>query len=592
MIRAFYDHVAGFHRAICRCAQGSVALIGALSIIVLVGMGAFAVEASAGYSTKVSNQRIADMAALAGALAYNVASDQTAMTATAKAVVTAQGLAASTAAVALVTDAATSKQLVQVTITTTVPLSLGRVLTTDTGFDVISVGMASTSSPSPAPPCIAALSSTVTNGVDLTGGTTLSAAGCAINTNAGVSVPYGTYITAKQVNAGKTVSNPGGGLTTAPTANQINQNKANAASDWASGLTALKAVLCQVNQLAGTSDPDYPDGNTVCTNPVVSPNSVGATDLNLNYSPSASLAVYFNSSNNTYTIPYSWISANYPGGKIKSLNISGGITVYLQGPLTLDMSAVSMGGTALHFGSGNVSIAGSIVLNGGALVDFDVGSGNTITIGNASGTSINVGGGSKLCFTLNCVAPTVLAGTFSVGGSTGGNITTSGGSTIVFPKAMTHVINGNLSLNGSSTFGSGSYIIKGNFTNNTGGAMTGVDVTFALGGTFTLSGGTSLDLAAPASSSTYGVPDVLIATKSSAATTIGGGSADKYAGLIYAPKSALNLSGGAAVSANSAACLMLIVNNIAISGGGTFSTGTCTGVTGSSGTTPSVALFK
>jgi hypothetical protein len=560
-----------------------------LSIIALVGMGAFAVEASAGYSTKVSNQRIADMAALAGALAYNVANDQTAMTATAKAVVAAQGLSAGTAAVALVTDAATSKQLVQVTITTTVPLSLGRVMTTATGFDVISVGSASVSATTTAaPPCIAALSSTVTNGVDLTGGTTLSAAGCAINTNAGVSVPYGTYITAKQVNAGKTVSNPGGGLTTSPTANQINQNKANAASDWASGIAALKAILCQVNKLTGTSDADYPDNNTVCTSSLVSPNSVGTTDLNLNYSPSASLAVYFNSSNNTYTIPYSWISANYPGGKIKTLNISGGITAYLQGPLTLDMNAISMGGTALHFGSGNISIAGSIVLNGGALVDFDVGSGNTITIGNVSGTSINVGGGSKLCFTLNCVAPSALAGTFSVGG----DILTSGGSTIVFPKAMTHVINGNLSLNGSSTFGSGSYIIKGNFTNNTGGVMSGVDVTFALGGTFTLSGGTSLDLAAPASTSSYGVPDVLIATKSSAATTIGGGSADKYAGLLYAPKSTLNLSGGAAVSANSAACLMLIVNNIAISGGGTFSTGSCTGVTGSSSTTASVALFK
>jgi hypothetical protein len=589
MIRAFFDHVAAFNRAICRCTQGSVALIGALSIIALVGMGAFAVEASAGYSAKVSNQRIADMAALAGALAYNVASDQTAMTATAKAVVTAQGLAASTAAVALVTDATTSKQLVQVTITTTVPLSLGRVMTTATGFDVISVGMATVSAPtSTAPPCIAALSSTITNGVDLTGGTTLSAAGCAINTNAGVSVPYGTYITAKQVNAGKIVSNPGGGLTTAPTANQVNQNKANAASDWASGITALKAVLCQVNQLTGTSDPDYPDGNTVCTSPLVSPNSVGTTDLNLNYSPSASLGVYFNNSNNTYTIPYSWISANYPGGKIKNLNISGGITAYLQGPLTLDINLVSMGGTALHFGSGNVSIAGSIVLNGGAVVDFDVGSGNTITIGNVSGTSITVGGGSKLCFTLNCTAPAALAGTFSVGG----NITTSGGSTIIFPAAMTHVINGNLSLNGSSTFGSGSYVIKGNFTNNTGGAMTGVDVTFALGGTFTLSGGTSLDLAAPASTSSYGVPDVLIATKSSSATTIGGGSSDKYAGLLYAPKSALQLSGGAGVSANSAACLMLIVNNIAISGGGTFSTGSCTGVTGSSSTTASVALFK
>jgi len=587
MIRAFYDHVAEFRRAICRCAQGSVALIGALSIIALVGMGAFAVEASAGYSTKVSNQRIADMAALAGALAYNVASDQTAMTATAKAVVTAQGLAASTAAVALVTDAATSKQLVQVTITTTVPLSLGRVLTTDTGFDVISVGMATTTTPSTAPPCIAALSSTVSNGISMTGTTALNAAGCAINTNAGISLPYSsTTITAKEVNAGKAISGSTW-ITTTPTANKVAQNKANAASDWASGITALKAALCQVNQLTGTSDADYPDGNTICANPLVSPNSIGTTDLNLNYSPSASLAVYFNSSNNTYTIPYSWISANYPGGKIKNLNISGGITAYLQGPLTLDINLISMGGTALHIGSGNISIAGNIVLNGGAVVDFDIGTGNTVTIGNVSGTSINAGGGAKICFTLNCTAPSAAAGTFS----TSGDIITSGGSTIIFPRAMTHVINGNLSLNGSSTFGSGTYIIKGNFTNNTGGTMSGSDISFALGGTFTLTGGTSLDLAAPSSTSSYGIPDVLVATKSTAATTIGGGSANKYGGLVYAPKSALSISGGSSVSSNAAGCLMMIVSTITMSGG-TSATSTCTGLTGSASSTASVGLFK
>lgn len=623
MIRAVFDHVVAFHRAISRCAQGSVALIGALSVIALVGMGAFAVEASAGYSAKVSNQRIADMAALGGALAYNVANDQTAMTATAKAIVVAQGGTAGSAAVALVTDPAPSKQLVQVTITTTVPLSLGRVLTTATGYDVISVGMATVNTPSAAPPCIAALSSSITNGVDLSGGTSISAPGCAINTNAGVNVPNGTSITAKQVNAGKTVTNPGNAITTSPTANQINQNKANAASDWASGNSALKAALCQVNRLTGTSDPDYADGNTNCASPMTATTAiatVGASDWTLNYSPAANVAAY-RTGNATYVIP----AGTYTIG---TLTLAGGITATFQGPSTIKMNAVSMGGTALTFGDGTVSVSGALSLSGGVTVTIgngahgfgsvtvgggsklNVGSGNvnivaglnvsgggstvnfanatgdSIVIGPASGDAINLSGGSVLSFVPSGSSP--LTSVFSANG----RVVTAGGSTLTFPNTLTHVINGDLNLNGGSTFGSGSYIIAGNFTNNTGGTMSGVDVTFALGGTFTLSGGTSLDLAAPASTSSYGVPDVLIATKSSAATTIGGGSSDKYAGLFYAPKSALQLSGGAAVSANSSACLMLIVNNIVISGGGTFSTGSCTGVTGSSGTTASVALFK
>jgi Flp pilus assembly protein TadG len=118
MVRGWI-HLMAFHvRRIIDDARGGVALIGALSLTTLVGMGAFAVEATRGYAADTTNQRVADSAALAGALAYNVNSNTSEMTATAKAVVVAQGLPASAATVALVTDSATSKQLVRVTITT------------------------------------------------------------------------------------------------------------------------------------------------------------------------------------------------------------------------------------------------------------------------------------------------------------------------------------------------------------------------------------------------------------------------------------------------------------------------------------------
>lgn len=574
--------MAAHGASLASATRGAVAVIGALSLTVLVGMGAFAVEISRGHAADTANQRIADLAALAGALAYNVNSNPSEMTATAKAVVVAQGLPANAATVALVTDSATSKQLVQVTVTTSVPLALGRVLTSALAYDVTAVGSATTSTTTTAaPPCIAALSSTPTYGITMGGGTSLSAPGCAISTNAGITVPWGTQITAKQANAGKSVNNPGNGLTTSPTSKDIVQNKANAASDWMKDDSALKAALCQVNKLTGASDPDYADGNDDCISELATATANGTDDWDLNYSPASNVAP-FRTGNSSYVVP---------GGtsrNIRTLNIAGGMTVTFEGPVNLTVKTLNMGGTALHIGSGNIVVGGKIEMNGGSLIDIDVGVGNMVTLGSSGGVSINVGGGAKICFTAGCVAPTAAAGKFSANG----NIVTSGGSTIVFPKAAIHVINGDLSLNGSSTFGAGTYIVKGYFSNNTGGFMAGTDVSFALGGTFTLSGGTSLDLAAPGAASSYGIPGVLFATKTSNATMIGGGSGNKYAGLLYAPKSDLTLKGGASMSAYGGNCLMMILNTLSLLEGGSASTGTCSGLSGTSSSVANVALFK
>lgn len=583
MFRVWSPSIATFARRLRHSTRGGVALIGALSLTSVIGMGAFAVEATQGYAAKTSNQRIADMAALAGALAYNVNNSTAEMTATAKAVAAAQGLPASAAAVALVTDAATSQQLVEVTVTTNVPLTLGRVLTPALSYDVSAVGAATlTTTATVTPPCIAALSGTPAYGVALNGGTSINAPGCAVSTNAGVSVGGGASITTQQVNAGKSVDTNGGAtITTTPTANNIFQNKTNAASDWMIADSGLKAALCQVNKLNSTIDTDYADDNDDCISELATPSAAGAADWDLNYSPASNVAAY-RTSNNSYLVPAGTYSINV-------LRLAGGVTATFQGPVNLSIGSISMGGgTTLHIGGGNISVERKIDLSGGAVLDIDVGVGNSVTIGkeSSSGTSISIAGGSKVCFTANCAAPTAAAGKFSAAGE----INSNGGSTIVFPKAETHIIGGDLDLQGNSTFGAGTYIIGGNFTNNTGGTMTGTDVSFVLGGTFTLSGGTSLDLAAPGASS-YGLSGILVATKSSADTRIGGGSTNKYAGLIYAPKSDLTISGGGAISTQGSACLMMIVDTLTLSGGGSASTGVCSNLS-TTGATERVALFR
>jgi hypothetical protein len=579
MVRGWIRSFSRAARCLCTATHGGVAVIGALSLTTIVGMGAFAVEATQGYAAKTNNQRVADMAALAGALAYNVNNSTSEMTATAKAVVAAQGLPANSAAVALTTDAASGKQLVQVTVTSNVPLALGRVLTSALSYDVSAVGAATTSTTA-TPACIAAVSGTPATGIAMSGGTSITASGCAVATNAGIAMTGSASITGKEVDAGKSISKSGGAsIATSPNGGNVHAGKAHATSDWMLDDAGLKLLLCRVNKLNGTTDSDYPDGNTACASPLVTPAAPGPQDWSLDYSPDSAVAAYWKGSG-AYIVP--------PGTyAIRNLSLAGGITATFQGPVNLTIASISMGGgTTLHIGNGNISVSGKIDLSGGALADIDVGVGNAVTIGATAGTAISVGGGSRLCFTANCAAPTAAAGTFSAGG----DITSNGGSTIIFPKAATHVIDGDLDLSGSSTFGSGSYVIAGDFTNNTGGTMSGADVTFALGGTFTLSGGTSLDLAAPGASSSYGVPGLLFATKSSADSRIGGGSSDQYAGLLYAPDSDLTISGGAAISANGSNCMMMIVGTLTLSGGGSTSTGTCPNL--ASRTVDDVALFK
>jgi Flp pilus assembly protein TadG len=82
MFRPAVFPVAAHLRRLVRSTRGGVAVMGALSLTVIVGMGAFAVEATRGYAADTTNQRVADAAALAGALAYNVGNNPAQMTAT------------------------------------------------------------------------------------------------------------------------------------------------------------------------------------------------------------------------------------------------------------------------------------------------------------------------------------------------------------------------------------------------------------------------------------------------------------------------------------------------------------------------------
>ena len=84
--------------------RASIALVGAAVIAMLAGMAAVAVDLGTAYLAKVADQRTADSAAYAGALAYNASSSTATMNSAVGNLAVLNGLPAGAAAASLVTS--------------------------------------------------------------------------------------------------------------------------------------------------------------------------------------------------------------------------------------------------------------------------------------------------------------------------------------------------------------------------------------------------------------------------------------------------------------------------------------------------------
>jgi hypothetical protein len=396
------------------------------------------------------------------------------------------------------------------------------------------------------------LSGAVTYGVSLTGGTRLAASGCAVVTNSGVSATSGTAITAAQVVAGKTVNDEAAqwgtpGITTTPTAKNIKENKSGAASDTVGTDSRVVAGFAKV----GYADPVTAPGN-------------GAQAYNFDSNHSGAVSKYWNGGTGSYTLP----AGTYD---MTSMSVSTPVTFQNNAIIHVSGNISVGGGMKLAIGNNaSLDVGGSITLGGSATMT--VASGN-VTIGkDASGFAINTGGSAVLSFG---------DGTFSANG----NITTGGASSIGFGVTKYHYINGTLTLNGSASFGAGGYFINGNFVGTSGGNITGSNVTFFLAGALQGSGASIMNLSAPTDDNGGGVTDLLFATKSSAASSLGAGSSAVYGGMIYAPNSDMSFSGAATANGGSR-CFSVVVSTFTMSGGsatGSACTGIGSGGSGSSG---------
>jgi Flp pilus assembly protein TadG len=519
-------------RTFLRARRGSIAVYTGVMLPVLAGMAGLGSEYAYGMMSKSQNQRIADAAAFAGAQAYatlvnsNATGATAAMNAAVSRMATLNGLD-STAAVGSLVASPTGdgKQAVQVTVTTTQNLVLTQMISDKTSLTIKASAFAeltpgSGGSGNGTPGCVLAVSATG-GGVTMSGGTTLSAPSCAVNSNNTVTVPCGTYITTTLVTynsaAAPSVGCPGG--IAAPTGKTLTISKAST-TDWLAGNATVSQAATNYATVAAMTAPTGPSvaSKTAIVFGWTTSGSSAPSTLIASQSSNGCSASWA-SGTSTWTVT----CANNGTYSFGDISLGGGINVNWAlggtGSTYSFSGAIRNTGATLKFGAGNYKAVTGLYTGGGSATQFLYGgtfqfgrntngcssaysichtgsslsfagpvnmtlsngldSGNTtMTIGagstansynlgpgNGTNKVFNVGGGGKLT-----LADATSGGSFNAVG----NITTGGGSCLTLPAAAQHNIKGNISSAGGLTLGAGVYTINGYFAlgENGGGAVS------------------------------------------------------------------------------------------------------------------------
>lgn len=534
--------IAGFLKVFGRARRGSVSTITALSLPLLIGVAGLVTEYGHGLLVKVENQRVADVAAYAGALAYNSSNSTTSMTSAADAVGSLNGLASTALSVNLVASpSGDGNQAVQVTVNTQVPLLLSHILEASTALPVSSTAYAELKAG--APGCIIALNSSGT-GVTLTGGTAITANACAVASNNTVSVPCGDTITTTTVDydSAGPPSQPCGGIV--PPSGTATVNLAHIPTpDPLAGNTEVTGATSRLSSVGGMTAPGAPSVS-------------GGTAVNFAYSTASTQSQLAadgcsgSFASNTWTVTctgassYTFGPITTGGGITVNFNVSGSASTTYNFNGSIDNT-----GTAMTFGPGTYNISQGVITGGGTTTTFAAGTynigratsacsgsgdysicntGTTLTFGgpstfvlqggvyNSGGSKLTMGSGSTNSFQIgpSSTGNAVYAGggsTTVFADATGSgdvfqldgnfNVASGGGSCMTISAASEHDINGYFSTAGGTLLGSGIYTVTGYVGLGTGGGgnvtcngasvgMSGAGVTFVVGGASTPASGT------------------------------------------------------------------------------------------------------
>ena len=403
--------------AFLRSKSGNVTILSAIFITGLIGASGLTVEFGNALLNHMENQRVADLAAIGGANVYSATSSETDAAAAVTNVASLNGIPSSAITSAVVNSpSGDGNQAVQVTVATTVPLVLSRVIWSQASLPVRVSAYAEIKAG--APGCVIALGTGGT-GVTLSGGTAVNASGCAVDSNNSVSVPCGTTITTKYLgyDSSSAPSEPCNGIQP-PSGSSL----------------AIRKQLT-TDPLAGTTEVTGATGRLSTVSELVSPagpSLSGGTSVTFGYSQASVIsAVAQAGCTASFSSPIWTVACGSGTYNFGAISLSGGITVNFTttsgaGSETLNFNGqINNSGTALHFPAGKYNIAGGVVSGGGSTTTFGPG---TFNIGKST-TSCNGYTGYSICNTgtLMSFGSSASASKFVLAGG----IYNSGGETLV-----------------------------------------------------------------------------------------------------------------------------------------------------------------
>ncbi len=639
---------------ILRDTRGTILVLSAFLLAGVIGVSALAVEFGLGLYRHIEDQRMADIAAYSGALAYNATGAAGTAIGAATNMVALNGLPSSTANAALVSSpTGDGNQAIKVTVTTSEPLLLARVLTTSTSLSESATAYAEMKSSSPG--CIVALNPAGT-GITVTSASGITADNCAVESDATVAANSASNITtiAVDYNSSSPPSATSASTIAAPAGKTLTETKT-VVTDPLAGNSAVATATARLSTVEALTSPAAP----------VVPSGANLSFSSLSWSgsvPTGCNAPTNSGSNWTLTCtgggPYDFgslsvsstakLAFNTGGSAATTYNFSGGITVsssagLTTGPGTFNIaqgitiasassatfgagtfdigpsaSACSDGGdyslcvessTSLVIGGpSSFTFGGGIYAGSSATIELGSGTTNTYALGASSnGNAAVAASSSKLLFA------DATSGTTSF--EANGNISAASAACLALPDASEHDINGAIIANSASntTLGSGIYTVADYIDNESasgGGGCSGwsggtadTGVTLVLGALATPSSGTcsgealcvlsasSEALIAPTTGPTAGLA-VIGPTSSSntAGALFESASSGSYSGAVYMPNGPINVTSASGLGGGSAACLELIGSEITITSASATGS-TCTGL-GSGSTGATVALVQ
>ena len=541
--------------------SGTIAILAAMSLLMLVTASAMALDVANLYLAQSTNQWVADQSALAAAFAYSQSGNSltTAQNAASSMAVVNGASGATVSATIGASPSGDGQKALKVVVSLPVTLSpFGRIIA-QAGATNVTVSTTAYAELHTTTPCVIALakSSGGGTGIVASGGGKLTATGCEAASNYTVSVTNGGAISAASIYAVGSISASNGTIT----GSQFPNSSAQSDPFGSSGVFSRMSTVAALTAPAFPSVGSAPSGGSyaTCSNTL----SVGSGTHNTITAASGCTTITFTGGAETdisggLSLGGSNTTLNFAAGTYKiggitvsaggsnavasikvtgtvvfeiwngitltgcsKLRVVGPATYYIQGGIT-DNSNCAAG--TLTFTNGGGASTSTFYVAGGITVSQETATfpDGTYTIGATSGTGIYVNSNATVTFG---------NGSFIISGADGGitlgpsakltigsqlngssvfqitgiaysyddAIYTQSNSTLTIGGFTNFDVNGAVAMGGNVNFGAGTYTVNGAFSAcASGGAITGTGVSIAASGALCFGAGySSVNLSAP-----------------------------------------------------------------------------------------------